>query len=52
MKTYLFEYHTDHGTETEPVHAADSLDAFNMFRASHPTVIISHIWLEMFGGGK
>lgn len=50
MKRYLFEFHVDGGLRVEPVCAVDSLDAFDMFRADHPRAIISHVYVELFGG--
>lgn len=52
MNHYLFEYLVD-GTETTArVHAADALDAFDQFRADHPDVIISHVWVEFAAAQK
>lgn len=52
MKTYRFEYHRDGQTNTVDVHAVDSKDAFDMFYASHPGVIIANIWLQQHEGGQ
>lgn len=46
MKTYLFEYHDGGQLHRDSVHAMDSLDAFNMFRLTHPGVIIADIWVR------
>lgn len=49
MTTYLFEFHVDGGTCTLPVRAADSLDAFDIFRSQHPHVIIANVWVALYG---
>ena len=50
MKRYLFEYLVDtrglSETAMMPIMAVDAMDAFDMFRASHPHALISHVWVE------
>lgn len=46
MRTYLFEYIVDGHTRVHPVHAIDSMDAFNIFRADHPFAPISDIHVQ------
>jgi hypothetical protein len=49
MNVYLFEFLVDGGTESVPVHAPDTMVAFDLFRAVHPHAIISNVWIELFG---
>lgn len=48
MTKYLFEFIEDGHTQRCTVLAYDSLDAFDMFRASFLNVTISNIWVDAF----
>jgi hypothetical protein len=43
VTTYVFEYQTGWGTRILPVRAVDCRDAFDQFRASHPTAVICDV---------
>jgi hypothetical protein len=48
MNLYMFEYIDNGNTERDQVHAVDSLDAFDAFRAEHPRTPIANVWVERF----
>lgn len=49
MNLYMFEYLDNDHRERAEVHAVDSLDAFDAFRADHPATPIANVWVERFG---
>lgn len=49
MNLYMFEYIDNDHRERAEVHAVDSLDAFDAFRADHPATPIANVWVERFG---
>lgn len=44
MNLYLFEYYEDKQVRPYRVRAANAWDAFDIFRASNPDVVIAEAW--------
>jgi hypothetical protein len=50
VNLYMFEYQKDgRDQKPVPVRAANVADAFDAFRAEHPSVPITYVWVELFG---
>ena len=48
VNKYMFEFRDNDQTERAEVHATNSLDAFDAFRADHPHTPITNVWVDRF----
>jgi hypothetical protein len=53
MNVYMFEYvHDGRKEDPVPIRATNAADAFDAFRADHPSVSIAYVWVDRFGSSK